>query len=225
MKVYHPDRNGHDQCAAHILSLPGSVKTERYRLIVAAHEILSDPAKRKAYDKTGAGWNGRSEHDAIRYHWGSKGESKWSGFDTNDAPFRNATWEDWEKWYQRQSGKKQNPVFVSNGGFLSLVVTVVFFGAFGQSLRVDDYGNLFKRQAERVNDDASKFVRQRKAETQGFGNKDARLQNFLKVRDPYGYGIEDPREEQFKNLLPDPETCMSDEIQQQGQSHDRDAKT
>ncbi|KAL9127181.1 MAG: hypothetical protein Q9217_003889 [Psora testacea] len=225
VKVYHPDRNGHEECSAHISSLSGAVKMERYRLIVAAHEILSDPTKRKAYDKTGAGWHGRPGHDAIRSYWSPREETKWSGFDHNDSPFRNATWEDWERWYQRQSGKKQNPVFASNGGFLSLVVSVVLLGVFGQSLRVDEYGNMFKRQVERMNDDASTFVRQKKTETQGFGNRDARLQSFLKTRDPHGYGLNDTREEQFKKLLPEPETCMSEGIQQQGQNNDREVKS
>ncbi|KAL9098423.1 MAG: hypothetical protein Q9163_005910 [Psora crenata] len=223
--VYHPDRNGHDGCSAHISSLPGAVKMERYRLIVAAHEILSDPTKRRAYDRTGAGWNGRPEHDVLRHQWAPNREAKWSGFDTNDSPFRNATWEDWEKWYARQSGKKQNPVFVSNGSFLFLIVSVVFLGALGQSLRVDEYGNMYKKQVDRVNEDASRFVRQKKTETQGFGDRDARLQNFLKTRDPYGYGIHDPREEQYRKLLPEPESCMSEGILQQGQSHSPDAET
>ena len=192
---------------------------ERYRLIVAAHEILSDPVKRRAYDNTGAGWNGRPEHDAPRHYWASRGEAKWSGFDTNDSPFRNATWEDWEKWYQRRSGKKQAPMYTSNGGFLSLVVAVVFLGAFGQSLHVDSYGNFFKRQVTQVHDDASKHMRQRRIESHEFADRDARLQSFLRTRDPVGYGVTDPKDEAYRKLLPEPETCMSDGIQQQAKSN------
>ena len=217
VKIYHPDRTSLDQGSSHIASLPGAVKMERYRLIVAAHEILSDPTKRRAYDKTGAGWNGRPENEPPRHYWTSHGEAKWSGFDTNDSPFRNATWEDWEKWYQRQSGKKQSPVYTSNGGFLTLIVSVVFLGAFGQSLRVEDYGSLFRRQVEQVHDDASKYMRQRRVETQDFKNRDARLQSFLRTRDPHGYGIDDPREASYQKLLPEPEACISDVVHQQGQ--------
>ena len=194
---------------------------ERYRLVVAAHEILSDPTKRKAYDMTGAGWSGRPEHDAPRHYWSSQGEAKWSGFDTNDSPIRNATWEDWEKWYQRQSGKKQSPVYTSNGGFLGLVVSVVFLGAFAQSMHVDSYGAMFKRQVTQVHDDANKHMQQRRVESQEFADRDARLQSFLKSRDPIGYGVIDPREDAYRKMLPEPETCMSDGIHQQGQNHDR----
>ena len=221
-KIYHPDRNGHQNGPSEIHHLPGAIKMERYRLIVAAHEILSDPDKRSAYDASGAGWNGRPEHGAPKYHWGQSHGAKWSGFDTNDSPFRNATWEDWERWYTRDK-TKQEPVYFSNGGFLILVIAAVSLGGFGQSLRVGDYSNIFERQAERVHDDASKVLRKRKTESTGFGNRDERLQNFLMTRDPRGYGITDPKEESYRKLLPEPELCMSEEIHQRGHDQDQDS--
>ena len=221
VKLYHPDRSNQGHCSSHIAGLPGAVKMERYRLIVAAHEILSDPTKRKAYDTTGAGWNGRLEHDAPRHYWASRGEAKWSGFDTNDSPYRNATWEDWEKWYQRQSGKKQSPVFTSNGGFLALVISAVFLGAFAQSMRVDNHEALFKQQVYQVHDDASKQINQRKVESQGFADRTARLQNFLGSRDPIGYGVVGPGEEAYRKLLPEPEVRINDGIHQQNQNQGR----
>lgn len=221
VKIYHPDRHGHEHQSSYPSVLPGSTKMERYRLIVTAHEILSDPVKRSAYDKSGAGWDGRPEPGAPKYNWGQSNDTRWSGFDTNDSPFRNATWEDWEKWYQR--GKtKQEPVYFSNGGFLMLVLTAVFLGGFGQSIRVGDYSDLFNRQVEKVHDDASKAIRQRRTESQGFGNRDERLQNFLKTRDPHGYGITDPTEESYRKLLQEPEICMSEGIHRRGHDHGHD---
>ena len=189
---------------------------ERYRLIVAAHEILSDPAKRRAYDTTGAGWNGRPEHDSPRHYWASRGEAKWSGFDTNDSPFRNATWEDWEKWHQRQNGKKQSPVYTSNGGFLVLAVSAVFLGAFAQSMHVDNHEALLKQQVLRIHDDASKQMSQRKVESHEFPSRSTRLQSFLRSRDPIGFDIIIPDEEVHRKLLPAPDT-VSDESPQQSQ--------
>ena len=212
-KIYHPDRNGRENDHARPSSLSGSVKMERYRLIVSAHEILSDPSKRRAYDAFGAGWEGRPDHRAPTYHWGQKTATTWSGFDTNDSPFRNATWEDWEKWYQRGKAK-QEPMYFSNGGFLVLVVSAVFLGGFGQSVRVGDYSNIFQRQVEMVHDDASKALRRRKSESEGFNTKNERLQHFLKSRDPHGYGISDPTEENYRKLPPGPETCTSDVVHQ-----------
>lgn len=224
VKVYHPDRNGHESGSLETNGIPGSIKMERYRLIVTAHEILSDPVKRSAYDESGAGWDGRPEHAPPKYNWGQNNETRWSGFDRNDSPFRNATWEDWEKWYQR--GKtKQKPVFFSNGGFLMLVLTAVFLGGFGQSVRVGDYSNIFQRQVEKVHDDASKAIRQRRTESQGFGNRDERLQNFLRTRDPHGYGITDLMEESYRRLLPEPEICMSEGINQRGHDHGQDSSS
>lgn len=223
-KIYHPDRVGHANGSSHSSSLSGAEKMERYRLIVTAHEILSDVAKRSAYDASGAGWNGRPEHGIPKYNWGQNHETRWSGFDTNDSPFRNATWEDWERWYQRDK-KKQEPVYFSNGGFLVLVIAVVSIGGFGQSVRVGDYANVFQRRVEKVHDDASKALRLRKQESAGFGNREERLQNFLKSRDPHGYGIIDPTEEGYRKLLPDPEVCMSEGIHQRGNSHDSSTNT
>ncbi len=224
VKIYHPDRNGHESGSSDKSSLPGSVKIERYRLIVTAHEILSDPVRRSAYDKSGAGWDGRPEHGAPKYNWGQNSDTRWSGFDTNDSPFRNATWEDWEKWYQR--GKtKQEPVYFSNGGFLMLVIAAVFLGGFGQSIRVGDYSNIFQRQVEKVHEDASKAIQQRRIESQGFGNRDERLQNFLRTRDPHGYGVTDPTEESYRKLLQDPEICMSEGINQRGHDQGQDSNS
>ena len=103
-----------------------------------------------------------------------------------------------------------------------LVITAVFLGGFGQSLRVGDYSNIFQRQVEMVHDDASKVLRKRRTESTGFGNRDERLQNFLSTRDPRGYGISDPTEEGYRKLLPEPEVCMGDSIHQRSHDHDQD---
>lgn len=214
VKMYHPDRAGHDHCPSHIHALPNAIKMERYRLVVAANDILSDPAKRKDYDRNGAGWDGRPEYGPPKYKWGEHNESKWSGFDTNDSPFRNATWEDWERWYQRHDREKQKPVYFSNGGFLSIIVVAAFFGVFEQSWRVDDYSSIFQRQVEITHKDASKAMMKRKLESQDLKNGEQRLHHFLRARDPRGYGITDPKEESYRKLLPEPEICMSEVVHQ-----------
>ena len=58
VKIYHPDR----AIPSHVRSdiCPHPIRLERYRLIVAAHTILSDPSKRSAYDRWGAGWGSSS---------------------------------------------------------------------------------------------------------------------------------------------------------------------
>ena len=216
VKLYHPDRHAHGEDSSSPNNCSHAVKLERYRLIVAANNILSDPVKRYAYEKYGAGWNGHPEVGGLKNNWGQASGTGWSGFDHNSSPAQNATWEDWEKWYQRDAKGKQEPLYFSNGGFLSLIAIVAALGGIGQVTRVGDHSRTFLEQIEGVHDDCSKDLRRRKKESQGFGNKDERIQSFLKMRDPIGYGITDPKEEGYRRLLPPSEICMSGDIRDRG---------
>ncbi|MCJ1235593.1 hypothetical protein MMC14_003564 [Varicellaria rhodocarpa] len=209
VKIYHPDRNSHSESSSSLGCLSHAVRLERYRLIVAANEILSDPAKRSAYDKYGTGWSGQFGCREP-YRWSQA--TGWSGFDDNASPARNATWEDWEKWYQRDAKGKQEPLHFSNGGLLFLIVFVAILGGMGQFNRVGELSKTFLEQVEAIHDESSKELQRARKETQGFGNKDKRVQNFLKVRDPIGYGITDHHEDGYRKLLPEPEVCMSSDI-------------
>ncbi len=102
-----------------------------------------------------------------------------------------------------------------------LIIAAILFGGFGQSLRLGNYADTFKRQAEMAHEDASKALRKHKTESSNLGNQDQRLQNFLMARDPHGYGITDFKEQSYRKLLPEPEVCMSEGIQQQGHEHDQ----
>ena len=211
VKLYHPDRNGHAQNSSNVNGLSHAVKMERYRLVVAAHDILSNPDKRKAYDLYGAGWNGRSSSRFSSYNWSHNTGTRWPSFEHNSSPSHCATWEDWEKWYQRENGArgKQEPVYFSNGGFLSLIVIVVALSGLGQGTRVGDYSRTFLEQIQAVHGDCSNSIQSRRKESQGFGNKDERLQSFLRTREesgiPVGYGVPDFREESYNQLLPPPD--------------------
>ena len=67
VKIYHPDRHGLEGTAC--AGISHVEKLERYRLVVLAHEILSDPIKRKAYDSYGAGW-GSFERQSTKHSRG-----------------------------------------------------------------------------------------------------------------------------------------------------------
>ena len=224
VKIYHPDRHNLESEDSDTQSLPRSMKTERYRLIVTAHEILSDPGKRSAYDKSGAGWGGRLDSCTPKYTWGRKNDARWSGFDTNDSPFGNATWEDWEKWYQRDKAK-QEPVYFSNGGFLTLVLATILLAGFGQSIRVGDYSNVFQQQVEKAHDNASMAIQQSRTESQAFGDRDERLQNFLRTRDSHGYGTTDLTEENYGKISPEPEICMSEDVNETAPNNSQDSSS
>lgn len=209
VKLYHPDRHCHDDIGSESSSLSISTKVERYRLVVAANEILSHPAKRKAYDDHGAGWNGRPDANARRQEWCNDENGHWSGFHDNSSPARNATWEDWEKWYQRNDkGERvrQETVYFSNEGFLSLIAIIACLGGIGQATRIGDQKKSYLKQMETVHTDCSQDAQRRMEEAQGYGTKDRRVQNFLKTREQSGIPNSDFGDDYHRRLLPPTDT-------------------
>ena len=212
VKIYHPDKHIHNDPSFNPKRLSYAVKLERYRLVVAANDILSDPVKRKAYDIRGEGWS--DDIGATRQHGRQEMGRGWSGFDDNASPARNATWEDWERWYQRDTGpKKQRPHFFSNGGFFAVVALCAVLGGMGEISRARKFSGTFLEQLEMLHDQSSKDLQRARKESQQFGNRDARVQSFLRTRDPVGYGVTDPQEEALRKLLPAPDLCTSGDIQ------------
>jgi curved DNA-binding protein CbpA len=214
VKMYHPDRHNIDGISD---GIPYATKLERYRLVVAANELLSDPVKREAYDCYGAGWNGQPEvmgprnaSDAAE-GWGDYTGRGWGG--GRGGPFQNATWEDWEKWYARGEKAEQSPTYVSNGAFVALVVMFAALGGVGQATRVGNYSMNFIEQRDALHNEMSKELMRRRKETNSLGNRDERVHSFLKQRDPFGYGVTDPEEEAYRRVLPEPEVCSSGAIQ------------
>ncbi len=213
VKIYHPDRHNPDLHDG----LSYDIKLERYRLVIAANDILSDPVKRSAYDCYGAGWNGmpdaRSPQDnsGSTSEWGNYNGRGWGG--GPNGPSQNATWEDWERWYQRDSQGPQKPRYVSNSAFVALIVMFAALGGVGQATRVGNYSMSFIEQRDALHDNISKeLMRRRKETTTGFGSREERIHQFLKQRDPYGYGMTDTRDESYRRLLPAPEVCSTEDI-------------
>jgi curved DNA-binding protein CbpA len=215
VKLYHPDRHSHND-----VGISFATKLERYRLVVAANDILSDPVKRGAYDTYGAGWNGMP--DVLAPRDAAEGNQKWGNYSGRGwgggpgGPSQNATWEDWERWYQQQNGTegKQSPLWFSNGAFMSLIVIFAALGGIGQATRVGNYSVSFLEQRDALHDQISKDLMRRKKESVKCTNHEIRVQNFLMKRDPYGYGIADPQEDAYRKLLPDPEICSSEDIKE-----------
>lgn len=210
VKLYHPDRHGHESLGPWQTPLPHSVMIDRYRLVVAANDILSHPTKRKAYDQCGAGWNGRPEAKFRRDQWSYDADGHWTGFeDNNTSPFRNATWEDWEKWYERNDGRRkkqpQKPVYFSNGAFLSLIATVACLGGIGQATRIGDKKISYLKQLETVHSDCSNDTRRRMEQAQGYGDADRRVKSFLRAREQAGVQVASSAEDVEQRLIPPPD--------------------
>lgn len=192
------------------------MKNERYRLVVAANEILSDPIKRSAFDLYGAGWNGmpgvRTSHDATN------SRTTGAGWREPGGPSRNATWEDWERWYGRNDPKdKQVPQFVSNGAFVSLIVTFAVLGGVGQATRVGNFSTTFIEQRDALHQNISMDLNRRRKETTTlWGTREERIDNFLKHRDPEGY-----EELADRGLRPTSDVCSSDHVKRRPMAFDK----
>lgn len=176
VKLYHPDRRHHTQHDG----VPHSTKLERYRLVVAANEILSDPAKRRLYDVYGAGWGGNGDMQSKF----RKVDKAWRSAPGNAS--MNATWEDWERWYGERDGKKQVPVFMSNGGFAVLVLFFALVGGWGQSTRAGKHSVALVEMQEQKHEIVSQGLQQRVAEASGKSRQD-RVESFLRQRQGWGY--------------------------------------
>lgn len=212
VKLYHPDRHNSDD------GVPYSTKLERYRLVVAANDLLCDPVKRGAYDCYGAGWNGQPEVTAPRANSDSNqaretySGSGWGGGPR--GPSQNATWEDWEKWYNRDAKGKQEPMFFSNSAFVSLIVLFAALGGIGQATRAGSMSTSFLEKCDALHDDMSKELMRRRKETNTYSSREERIQGFLKQRDPHGYGLIGPYDEKHRKLLPAPEVSSGGDIKE-----------
>lgn len=178
VKLYHPDRH----CRAGPGDLPHAIKLERYRLVVAANDILSCPMKRGAYDAYGAGWNGvppvtQNGSPGGGWDWES-GHRAWNN---PKGPKNNATWEDWEAW--RNPEQPQRPVFLSNLTFSCFLVFLASLGIMGQVVVADGHSQRFVDHQEKLHAEASKELMKRRRETRlSAGNPDDRISKFLRLR-------------------------------------------
>ena len=189
-KLYHPDRQHHapDDGVSHL------TKLERYRLVVAANEILSNPQKRRMYDLYGFGWVDQTDSQ-TRYR---EADRKWRHEPGN--PSMNATWEDWEQWYQQRngSGEKQEQVFTSNLGFMTIISAFLIIGAWSHVTRAGTNSvNLLDIQDQK-HAAISQELRERRNQRVRL-DREGRVESFLRQRefekwgyDPPGHGLPAP---------------------------------
>lgn len=218
---YHPDRNSHPDDSPATSPNPckctKEVMLDRYRLVIAANAILSDPEKRAAYDKFGVGWNANVHtttpsdsplHKYSTYHrWRktttTQGDTVFRWPHEQDPMF-NATWEDWERWYEAQRDKarasssmplyghfftsghgtqRKAGIFMNNYAFVSIVFLFALLGGIGQATRANDYSKGLQARAQELNDQTSQVLMRARQDTidqSAIGeNKKDRIRRFI----------------------------------------------
>lgn len=216
VKIYHPDKS--DGSGSGISQ---EMKSERYRLVVAANIILSDPVKRSAYDRIGAGWDGKA--DIAGKNGSAAGPFQQNWRDPSDPVWQNATWEDWERWREAREDEamgvkreKQSPLYMNNSYFIALIALLALMGSSANVHRAQENGQNFVEQRDIVHDRAAKELRRVKQDVQGMRGRDERIQWFLRNREAtMGIATDDVetmRQEKADRLMPEREICRSEAI-------------
>lgn len=174
VKLYHPDRQHHTS----LDGIPHVTKLERYRLVVAANDLLSDPTRRRLYDLYGTGWAGQADAQTS-YRMADR---KWRQEPGN--PSMNGTWEDWERWHSQRDGKKQEPVYMSNGGFVVVIVLAMLIGSFGQATRAGSSSAALVDMRDQKDNAIGQDMRRKHIQSMGLSRRD-RVQSFLKQRESW----------------------------------------
>ncbi|KAL2106439.1 hypothetical protein VUR80DRAFT_6705 [Thermomyces stellatus] len=194
-KLYHPDRH-HCHAATHP-NLTRAVCTERYRLVVLANDILSDPAKRAAYDDHGAGWTLHPRRSPLT----RETYRRWRAEDGSAA--RNGTWEDWEAWHDARSGQKQEPVYMSHGSFAALLALALSIGIVGQANRAEAMAQSRARLAADRQSRVVEGLDRRAASAAGLG-KEERVEWFIRDRENAAWGFSPQKWDAEKSKAPPP---------------------
>jgi curved DNA-binding protein CbpA len=215
VKIYHPDRHNSVGIDQPIHKLTHFERIERYRLVVQAHEILSDPVKRKAYDATGAGWGAKtSEVSGTSRPWRA---------DSTDSPYANATWEDWERWYAKTNTGPNGPqayegTYFNHNAFASFVILVAIITGVLQATHAGTSASSVEERARAFTAQTHQFMNDRRVENahyydsdDGHGVRqkpitpvlgpaaDERVRHFLQRRDPSRSGLKEEEEEHYRH--------------------------
>ena len=208
VKIYHPDRHGHSDTQAG--GLPQTVKLERYRLIVLANELLSDPTRKKAYDKHGLGWG--TSRTVTRHTRGYSGDGTrpyGTGPGQDSSPFRNATWEDWENWREARAhpprGKTSRPqdqTYMNHNLFAGFVILFGVLSGIATATQSGQYSTTLEAKIQLNTAKNANLIDSRQDLSSG-GRKEEgdHVKWFLQRRDPSAYGLKPEEEETYSRAF------------------------
>lgn len=95
----------------------------------------------------------------------------------------NATWEDWERWYEERDGKKkQEPVFMSNELFVVAICAIAIVGSMGQARRASTTSMNIVDMQDRRHESINQGMRERQGQLSSL-DRHGRIENFLRQRE------------------------------------------
>ena len=123
----------------------------------------------------------------------------------------NATWEDWERWYQQEYNGPQREasrdLYMNNFAFISLLLSLVSVGLVLQGTRANMMSSSYMEQQEKIHKAASMELARSKRATLTGGDRDERIRNFLEHREAVLSA-----DEAYHRFPPSPEVCAPDTV-------------
>jgi len=177
VKTYHPDLKMTSSSR-----LSKDTQIQRFRLVVAAHEILSDDRKRAVHDTHGIGWLSGSPDATLNN-------------DIKGNPFTNRNHDRWGARPQKDFDMWE---FLSTHKYIVRLLVVIF--TFGEICLF--LVTLFKADIElkRLDKECRELVSRRQSRSLGVSNM-LQLERFLLRRDPSGMGLFPSEMESYGKML------------------------
>lgn len=175
--------------------------------------------KRAAYDRFGVGWNyrtGATNEPAVP-PWARAGVNY-----GHNAAYANATWEDWEDYYNRQEGRTQQST--DQRTFATFVILLALIGGTVQLSMIGRYNTGYEQRIREVNERSTRFLTgRRQGSVDQRPSTDTRVKQFLMHRDPTGYGLKEGEQKVYKEVLRNDETASAAGVNKAMQQADQAA--
>ncbi|OOG00293.1 hypothetical protein ASPCADRAFT_57 [Aspergillus carbonarius ITEM 5010] len=173
VKIYHPDRY-------HTVpsNLSPATREHRYRLVLAAHELLSDPQKRLAYDRYGVGW-------AWAWAW-AHGQGLPRAVSIS-------------KYSAHGTDSRKTDLLLSHPRLIFLLFVIVFFL---QCCLFVVHSCRAGVHARMLHDQCQRLLERRRSRAAGLGGLGAQFEGFLLRRDPSGLGLTRREALVYRDVLP-----------------------
>ncbi|KKK18866.1 hypothetical protein ARAM_002747 [Aspergillus rambellii] len=197
VKIYHPDRPCND------------------------HPFARDSFESEQTGSLRPMWNGMASSPRRNHQptpsWAGTGSSNYGPI------FHNATWEDWERWYNRDAPKQET--IVDHRTFSAFVVLLVLFGGAVQASWIGKLSTGYEDRLRDLNEQSTRFLNERRKNTVNqLGSSEAKVQHFLIRRDPSGYGLKEEEGPVYREVLNVRNNSSSEDAEEEETKENREYK-